>query len=127
MRTGLNCSMLEKLQSGDQLWCRIAPGSMESPTASQPVICAGIGSGLAPHIAFLRERVRAYEAGEEVAPFSLFFGNRFIAEEFLYQKELEEYDAKYGWFTLHTAFSRDDPKKKIYVQDVSISCLCYEF
>jgi sulfite reductase alpha subunit-like flavoprotein len=69
-------------------------------------------------MAFARDRVRAAEAGEKVAPFSMFFGNRFKADEYLYQSELEDCDKKYDWFTLHAAFSRDDPKKKVYVQDL---------
>jgi sulfite reductase alpha subunit-like flavoprotein len=119
MRYGLNCNMLRKFKAGDRLWCRIHQGSMEPPELTNPVVCAGIGSGLAPHMAFLRERVRGAEAGEKVAPFSLFFGNRYIKEEYLYQEELESYAKKYDWFSLHAAFSRDDPNKKVYVQDVS--------
>lgn len=123
MRYGLNCNMLRQLKSGDHFWCRIAPGSMDPPEPHQPVLCAGIGSGLAPHMAFLRDHVRAAEAGETVGKFSLYFGNRFREEEFLYQAELEGYAAKYDWLNLHVAFSRDDPKKKVYVQDVSLSCI----
>jgi sulfite reductase (NADPH) flavoprotein alpha-component len=118
MRYGLTCDMLRKLKAGDHVWCRIKAGSMEPPLPSSPVLCAGIGSGLAPHMAFLRDHVRAAEAGEPVGPFSLFFGNRFVKDEFLYQEELEGYAKKYDWFKLHTAFSRDDPKKKVYVQDL---------
>lgn len=118
MKYGLNCNMLRQLRSGDRIWCRIKPGSMEPPSNDQAVVCAGIGSGLAPHMAFLRDRVAAAEQGEPVEPFSLFFGNRFKADEYLYQKELEEYEKKYEWFKLHAAFSRDDPKQKIYVQDL---------
>lgn len=118
MRYGLTCDMLRKLSAGDHLWCRIKAGSMEPPLPSNPVVCAGIGSGLAPHMAFLRDHVRAAEEGEAVAPFSLFFGNRFRADEYLYQEELEGYAAKYDWFHLHTAFSRDNPNKKVYVQDL---------
>ena len=55
---------------------------MDPPEPEQPVVCAGIGSGLAPHLAFLRDRVRAAEEGENVGNFSLFFGNRFRADEY---------------------------------------------
>lgn len=118
MRYGMTCNMLRQLKPGDHIWCRIHPGSMEPPAPEDPVVCAGIGSGLAPHMAFLRDRVRAVEAGGKVGPFSLFFGNRLKLEEFLFQEELEAYVKKYDWFKLHAAFSRDDPKKKIYVQDL---------
>lgn len=118
-RYGLTCDMLRNLVSGDRIWCRVKPGSMDPPTPERPVLCAGIGSGLAPHMAFLRDRVRAAKAGEAVGPFSLYFGNRYEADEFLYQVELQEYQRKYSdWFTLHTAFSRDDPMQKVYVQDL---------
>jgi pyruvate dehydrogenase (NADP+) len=118
MRYGMNCDMLRKLHSGDRLWCRIKAGSMEPPSIHQPVVCVGIGSGLAPHMAFLRDRVRAAEDGQSVAPFSLYFGNRFREEEYLYESELEGWAEKYDWFSLHTAFSRDDRTKKVYVQDL---------
>ena len=95
---------------------------MEPPTPEQPVVCVGIGSGLAPHMAFLRDRVRAVEAGEPVAPFSLYFGNRFRDEEFLYRSYLEKLaEEQRSWFSLHLAFSRDKlaaDGKKIYVQDL---------
>jgi len=119
MRYGLTCDMLRKLHKGDRIWCRVKPGSMEPPTHDQHVICVGIGSGLAPHLSFLRDRVHAANAGVNVAPFSLYFGNRFKKREFLYQDELEEVAAKHGsWFKLHTAFSRDTVGKKVYVQDL---------
>jgi len=118
MRYGLNCDMLRKLHAGDHLWCRVHAGSMDPPLPSNPVVCAGIGSGLAPHMAFLRDHVRAAEEGEDVAPFSLYFGNRYIADEYLYREELEDYARKYDWFNLHVAFSRDNPDKKVYVQDL---------
>jgi sulfite reductase alpha subunit-like flavoprotein len=117
-KMGLTCDMLRLKVAGDHLWCRMKAGSMDPPEPEQPVLCAGIGSGLAPHMAFLRDRIRAANEGKKVGPFSLYFGNRNRAYEFLYQSELEEYEKKYEWFKLHTAFSRDDPQKKVYVQDL---------
>lgn len=118
IRVGLTCNMLQNLKSGDHVWCRIKTGSMEPPSPTQSAICVGIGSGLAPHIAFLRDRVRAAKEGEAVGLFSLYFGNRVKADEYLHQAELEEYKAKYDWLQLHLAFSRDDPNHKVYVQDL---------
>ena len=83
------------------------------------VVCVGIGSGVAPHLSFLRDRVHAASEGKDVAPFSLYFGNRFEAREYLYRDELEQVASEHGsWFTLHTAFSRDTVGKKVYVQDL---------
>lgn len=86
---------------------------------SVKVICVGIGSGVAPSIALIRDRVFANTNGVAVSPLSLYFGNRFEAREFLYKSELEQIATDHGdWFTLHTAFSRDVIGKKIYVQDL---------
>eukprot|EP00956_Cyclotella_meneghiniana_P000944 scaffold1128_cov25-Cyclotella_meneghiniana.AAC.3 len=119
MKYGLTCDMMRKLCVGDSIRCRVKPGSMEPPRHDQPVVCVGIGSGISPHLSFLRDRVHAAENGIVVAPFSLYFGNRFEKREFLYRTELESIVAKHGsWFKLHTAFSRDTAGKKVYVQDL---------
>ena len=82
------------------------------------VVCVGIGSGLSPHMSFLRDRVHAAKQGVEVAPFSLYFGNRQQRTEFLYRDELEQIVEEHSWFKLHTAFSRDIAGKRIHVQDI---------
>lgn len=119
MRYGLASDMIRNVQNGDMMWCRVKPGSMEPPRHDQEVICVGIGSGLAPHLAIIRDRVYAAEKGVEVSPLSLYFGNRYEEREFLYRSELEQIATEHkDWFTLHTAFSRDVPGKKTYVQDL---------
>eukprot|EP00986_Skeletonema_menzelii_P012228 scaffold6654_cov135-Skeletonema_menzelii.AAC.1 len=149
MRYGTACNMLRKLKAGDTVFCRIKSGSMEPPKHDQPgkrwpfyfvsiaysmhsslnyifvcffyakVCCVGIGSGIAPHMALIRDRVFAATNGLAVEPLSLYFGNRFSNREFLYKSELEQIATEHGdWFTLHTAFSRDVIGKKIYVQDL---------
>lgn len=84
------------------------------------MVCVGIGSGLAPHMSFLRDRVNAAtKLNIDVAPFSLYFGNRFAQSEYLYQEELEDIATNHSsWFKLHTAFSRDTAGRKVYVQDL---------
>ena len=70
-------------------------------------------------MSFLRDRVHAANLGVDVAPFSLYFGNRFKEREFLYRDELEQIASEHrSWFKLHTAFSRDTVGKKVYVQDL---------
>ena len=83
-------------------------------------------------MSFLRDRVQAAHSGVDVAPFSLYFGNRFKEREFLYRSELEQIATEHGsWFKLHTAFSRDNLKqqgKKVYVQDlVAITDDAYKY
>jgi hypothetical protein len=54
--------MLRKLRSGrDNIWCRMKARRMEPPTPRQPVLYCWYRQQLAPHVAFLRDRVRAAE------------------------------------------------------------------
>eukprot|EP01001_Neometanema_parovale_P005739 NODE_214_length_2924_cov_217.461264_g199_i0.p1 GENE.NODE_214_length_2924_cov_217.461264_g199_i0~~NODE_214_length_2924_cov_217.461264_g199_i0.p1 ORF type:complete len:864 (-),score=214.69 NODE_214_length_2924_cov_217.461264_g199_i0:240-2831(-) len=117
-RTGLTCTMLEKLQKGDIVDGLIHPTAMEFPDSDErPMVMAGIGSGLAPFVAFLRERSWKRKQGIKVGHMVLYFGNRYEATEYLMKEELQSYVAE-GLLSLRTAFSRDDGKKKVYVQDL---------
>lgn len=116
-RTGLTCTMLEKLKAGDVVDGCIHPTAMEFPEDDKPMVCAGIGSGLAPFIAFLRERSWKRANGQTVGNVALYFGNRYEKKEYLMEAELQKYVDE-GLLTLRTAFSRDDPKKKVYVQNI---------
>jgi sulfite reductase (NADPH) flavoprotein alpha-component len=79
--------------------------------ASKPVIMVGPGTGIAPFIAFIDERVATAASGRNL----LFCGCRHEARDFLYRTRLEAAVAA-GRLDLETAFSRDQPHK-VYVQD----------
>jgi sulfite reductase (NADPH) flavoprotein alpha-component len=81
---------------------------------SVPIIMIGPGTGIAPFIGFLNERL-AFNANGLSGRNVLFFGCRHAAQDYLYSKELKEMAAR-GDLDLVTAFSRDQPEK-IYVQD----------
>ena len=77
-----------------------------------PVIMIGPGTGVAPFRAFIEERRERAASGDNW----LFFGDRCLTEDFLYQLEWQRY-LKSGLLTrLDVAFSRDQARK-IYVQD----------
>jgi NADPH-ferrihemoprotein reductase len=83
---------------------------------SKPIIMVGPGTGVAPFRGFVQERAAQAKAGQNVGKTILFFGCRNRSEDFLYEKEWEQYKEALGDnFVLHTAFSRDGPKK-VYVQ-----------
>ena len=67
---------------------------------SHPQVMVGIGSGLAPFMAFVQERAEAAKKGP-VAPMRLYFGNRFEETEYMYREELASYE-KEGWLTVRT-------------------------
>ena len=90
------------------------------PAPATSIIMCCAGTGLAPFRGFLQElEVRYSEqspASLEKQPALLFFGCRNSEIDFIHRNELETWQAK-GLVTLHTAFSRENDKKKVYIQD----------
>ncbi|CUM62954.1 uncharacterized protein PRCAT00000514001 [Priceomyces carsonii] len=85
---------------------------------SVPIILIGPGTGVAPFRGFVRERIVQKNNGSEVGETILFYGCRTEEEDFLYKEEWPEYAKELGVsFQMYTAFSRQDPSKKVYVQD----------
>ncbi|KAF2855552.1 NADPH-cytochrome p450 reductase-like protein [Plenodomus tracheiphilus IPT5] len=83
---------------------------------SKPIIMVGPGTGVAPFRAFVQERAAQAKAGQNVGKTILFFGCRKQSEDFIYGNEWKQYKEILGDnFIMHTAFSRDGPKK-VYVQ-----------
>ncbi|KAI4938227.1 hypothetical protein J4E85_000666 [Alternaria conjuncta] len=84
---------------------------------SKPIIMVGPGTGVAPFRGFVQERAAQAKAGQNVGKTILFFGCRKQSEDFMYADEWKQYQADLGdKFEMHTAFSRDGPKK-VYVQN----------
>lgn len=79
--------------------------------SSKPIVMIGPGTGIAPFIGFVDERIAENATGHNL----LFFGCRHEAGDFLYCKRLRGAVAT-GDLDLETAFSRDQPEK-VYVQD----------
>jgi len=99
-----------------QCACSITSGSFNfPPSMMQPMIMAGLGTGLAPFRAFVQERYHFKQLGHEVGPMWLFYGCRYRAKDYCYGEELEEFHADGVLTELRVAFSRDQ-KEKIYVQ-----------
>lgn len=84
--------------------------------AARPIIMIGPGTGVAPFRGFVQERAAQAKAGKTVGQTMLFYGCRRESEDFIYQKEWQEFSEALGpAFKMVTAFSRDGPEK-IYVQ-----------
>lgn len=83
---------------------------------TRPVIMVGPGTGVAPFRGFVQERAQMAKNGEQVGKMILFFGCRRKEDDFVYEKEWEQYAHDMnGQFELITAFSREGPQK-VYVQ-----------
>lgn len=79
---------------------------------SVPIIMIGPGTGIAPFIGFIEQRIASKASGENI----LFFGCRHEHQDFLYKSQLTQW-ASDAAITLYTAFSRD-ADAKMYVQHV---------
>ncbi|KAF2360617.1 NADPH-cytochrome P450 reductase [Trinorchestia longiramus] len=79
-----------------------------------PVVMIGPGTGIAPFRGFLQERELAFKRDGSIGKTLLYFGCRHKDQDYIYQEELEQYEAS-GLVTLRVAFSRDQPQK-VYVQ-----------
>lgn len=82
----------------------------------RPIIMIGPGTGIAPFIGFIEQRLEEKASGQNW----LFFGCRHEKQDFLYGEQLREYDENEK-IVLRTAFSRDTANK-IYVQHRLTEC-----
>lgn len=115
-RYGQCTRYLTDLKLGQEVTVSIKPSVMKLPPLdSQPVIMAGLGTGMAPFRAFIQERYLAKQAGKKVGPVVLYFGSRHRSMEYLYGEELEAYHADGVLSHMGLAFSRDQ-NDKIYIQ-----------
>jgi sulfite reductase (NADPH) flavoprotein alpha-component len=116
-RFGQATKYLWKLKPGSPVTVSIKPSVMKLPPKStQPLIMAGLGTGLAPFRAFVQHRAMEKAQGIEIGAVLLYMGSRHQREEYCYGEEWEAYQAAGVITLLGRAFSRDQPQK-IYIQD----------
>ncbi len=105
--------LADRMQEGDTVSVFVDRNTrFRLPEGSVPIIMIGPGTGIAPFRAFVEERVEQGAAGENW----LFFGDRNLDSDFLYQLEWQRHLKQGNLKRLDVAFSRDQ-RHKIYVQD----------
>ena len=116
-RFGQATRYLNDLPVGAPVTVSIKPSVMKlPPKTTQPIIMAGLGTGLAPFRAFVQERAWQRQQGMPIGDVFLYMGSRHQREEYLYGEEWEAYQDAGIITLLGRAFSRDQPQK-IYIQD----------
>ena len=116
-RFGQATRYLNKLRVGAPVTVSIKPSVMKLPQKStQPLIMAGLGTGLAPFRAFVQHRAWEKAQGKEIGSVLLYMGSRHQREEYCYGEEWEAYQDAGVITLLGRAFSRDQ-LQKIYIQD----------
>lgn len=116
-RFGQATRFLEKLKVGAAVTVSVKASVMKLPALStQPLIMAGLGTGLAPFRAFVQHRAWEKEQGKAIGDVLLYMGSRHQREEYCYGEEWEAYQDAGVITLLGRAFSRDQAQK-IYIQD----------
>ena len=116
-RWGQATRYLNALRPGSPVTVSVKASVMKLPPKStQPLILAGLGTGLAPFRAFVQHRAWEKAQGIEIGSVFLYMGSRHQREEYCYGEEWEAYQAAGVITLLGRAFSRDQPQK-IYIQD----------
>ena len=116
-RFGQATRFLNRLKVGAPVTVSIKPSVMKLPPKStQPLIMAGLGTGLAPFRAFVQHRALEKAEGKDIGSVLLYMGSRHQREEYCYGEEWEAYQDAGVITLLGRAFSRDQPQK-IYIQD----------
>ena len=116
-RFGQATRYLNALPIGAPVTVSVKPSVMKlPPKTTQPIIMAGLGTGLAPFRAFVQERAYQRDHGEKIGDVFFYMGSRHQREEYLYGEEWEAYQDAGIITLLGRAFSRDQPQK-IYIQD----------
>ena len=116
-RFGQATRYLTHLCVGAPVTVSVKPSVMKLPAKStQPIIMAGLGTGLAPFRAFVQHRALEKSQGKDIGAVLLYMGSRHQREEYCYGEEWEAYQAAGVITLLGRAFSRDQPQK-IYIQD----------
>ncbi|ODQ48539.1 hypothetical protein PICMEDRAFT_70164 [Pichia membranifaciens NRRL Y-2026] len=116
-RYGQCSKYISDLRVGDELVVSVKPSIMKlPPLTTQPIVMAGLGTGLAPFKAFIEERQYQLEHGAEIGEIYLYLGSRHKRQEYLYGEYWEAYMDADVLTHLGAAFSRDQVKK-VYIQD----------
>lgn len=127
-RRGLCTDFFERMDSADHPGvtftpnCSITPGSFEFAETTVPMVMAGTGTGVAPFLAFARERdwhVNKYGM-ETNGEMWLFYGCRNRQHDYILGDVLEDLSDKKILSHLKPAFSRDQGEK-VYIQDKIVS------
>ncbi|GAV29891.1 hypothetical protein PMKS-003397 [Pichia membranifaciens] len=116
-RYGQCSKYISDLRVGDELVVSVKPSIMKlPPLTTQPIVMAGLGTGLAPFKAFIEERQYQLEHGAEIGEVYLYLGSRHKRQEYLYGEYWEAYMDADILTHLGAAFSRDQVQK-VYIQD----------
>lgn len=115
-RFGVTSSVLSDAKAGQEFDVEFKsnPTFKLPDEASTAVIMIGAGTGLAPFIGFIQQRIKETQAGKPLGENLLFFGETYRETNCLFCDDLNAWQSK-GMLEVFYAFSRDQATKE-YVQ-----------
>jgi cytochrome P450/NADPH-cytochrome P450 reductase len=116
---GMCADYVHGLREGDRLnaFLDSADGFHLQEEVGKPMIFVSAGTGFAPMLAFLWERLALRQAGAELGEAALFNGIRSRSLDYIYRDEIERFAAEGVLDHVHVAASREEPGPREYVQD----------
>ncbi|XP_074594600.1 NADPH-dependent diflavin oxidoreductase 1 [Brevipalpus obovatus] len=108
-RQGLASNYIKNLNPGDIVRIWYQKGEFVVPL-DKPLVMIGPGTGVTPFRAMIEDRVN-----RGISDNTLYFGCRLSTADFFFQDEWSKYQSS-KMLRLVTAFSRDNPDQKVYVQ-----------
>jgi NADPH-ferrihemoprotein reductase len=127
IREGVATNWLDRLDASRTrvpVFVRRAATFKPPDDITTPTLMIGPGTGVAPFRGFLQRRAALLRRSSpdwnvrERGPCWLFFGCRDRDEDYLYREDLEGFEKSGVLDVLRCAFSRADPRRKVYVQDL---------
>jgi cytochrome P450/NADPH-cytochrome P450 reductase len=116
---GAASGYVHSLRDGDRIdvFLDSADGFHLQDDVTKPMIFVSAGTGFAPMRAFLWERHALKRAGVPLGEAALFNGIRSTTLDYIYRDEIEALAADGVLDHVHVAASREDPQRRVYVQD----------
>jgi len=117
---GMSSHYLHTLRERDRVnvFVQSADGFHMQDDVDKPMVFVSVGTGFAPMRAFLWERVALKRDGVLLAEAALFNGIRSSGLDYIYRDEIESFAAEGVLDHVHVATSREDPRRRVYVQDL---------
>ncbi|MEB3982044.1 cytochrome P450 [Mycobacterium sp. 663a-19] len=116
---GVASNYLATVQAGQVIRARVDPARQAFRAGADPaknVILVSAGTGVAPFLGFLGDRLAAQRAGAPVEPALCFFGVRDPEVDYIFRDRFEQAEAL-GIVQMRPAFSRAPQDGVRYVQD----------
>jgi sulfite reductase alpha subunit-like flavoprotein len=113
IRRGLCSNLLCAAQKGQAILASVRQSSFRLPADSTvPILCVGPGTGLAPFVGFMDERIVTYRASVRIGRTVVFTGAP-TEGDLIYGERIEQWRSACSSVEIHVALSRAGEKQRV--------------